>query len=62
VLYPTEGLAYGQIVFPAWATAYAKAYNEWLYEKYLKSSPRLKGVALIPMQDVPSAVAESTSR
>lgn len=28
VLYPTEGSAYGQVVFPAWATAYAKAYNE----------------------------------
>lgn len=58
VLYPTEGLAYGQVVFPAWATAYARAYNDWLYEKYLKFSPKLKGVALIPMQDVAKAVAE----
>ena len=58
VLFPTEGLAYGQISFPPWAIAYAKAYNDWLYENYLKFSPKLKGVALIPMQDVPSAVAE----
>ena len=58
VLYPTEGLAYGQVVFPEWAAAYARAYNNWLYEKYLKASPRLKGVALIAMQDVPSAVVE----
>lgn len=58
VLYPTEGLAYGQVVFPAWATAYAKAYNDWLYERYLQFSGRLKGIALIPMQDIPSAVAE----
>ncbi|HEY6368876.1 MAG TPA: amidohydrolase family protein [Candidatus Binatia bacterium] len=58
VLYPTEGLAYGQVVFPAWATAYAKAYNDWLADKYLKFSNKLKAVALIPMQDVLSAVAE----
>ncbi len=58
VLYPTHGLAYGQVVFPDWALAYARAYNNWLNEKYLKASPRFKGVALIPMQDVPSAVVE----
>jgi len=58
VLYPTEGLAYGQVVFPEWAVAYARAYNNWLYQKYLKVSPRFKGIALIPMQDVPSAVIE----
>ena len=53
VLFPTEGLAYGQISLAAWAVAYARGYNDWLYEKYLKFSPKLKGVALIPMQDVP---------
>ncbi len=58
VLYPTLGLAYGHVVYPDWAEAFAKAYNNWLSEKYLKFSPRLKGIALIPMQDVPSAVAE----
>jgi uncharacterized protein len=57
-LYPTEGLAYGQVVFPAWAIAYSKAYNDWLHARYLKFSPRLKGIALIPMQDVPSGVGE----
>jgi predicted TIM-barrel fold metal-dependent hydrolase len=58
VLYPTEGLAFGQVVFPAWAIAYAKAYNDWLHARYLSFSPRFKGVALIPLQDVPSAVNE----
>ena len=58
VLFPTEGLAYGQISLPSWAAAYARGYNDWLHEKYLKFSSKLKGVALIPMQDVPSAVAE----
>ena len=57
-LFPTPGLAYGRVIYPEWAVAYARAYNNWLSEKYMKVSPRLKGVALIPMQDVPSAVAE----
>ena len=58
VLYPTDGLAYGNVVYPEWAVAYARAYNNWLYEKFLTVSPRLKGCALIPMADVPSAVVE----
>lgn len=58
VLYPTQGLSYGHVTFPNWALGYARAYNNWLYEKYIKFSPRLKGVALIPMQDVPAAVTE----
>jgi len=58
VLYPTDGLAYGRVIYPEWAVAYARAYNNWLYERFVKVSPRLKGAALIPMQDVPSAVEE----
>jgi predicted TIM-barrel fold metal-dependent hydrolase len=58
VLYPTHGLSFGQVVYPDWAVAYSRAYNDWLHEYYLKSNPRLKGVALIPMQDVPAAVQE----
>ncbi len=58
VLYPTDGLAYGRVVYPEWAVAYARAYNNWLFERFMKVSPQLKGAALIPMQDVPSAVEE----
>ncbi|HLY66289.1 MAG TPA: amidohydrolase family protein [Chloroflexota bacterium] len=58
VLYPTLGLAYGNIAYPQWANAFARAYNNWLHDSYQKASPRFKGVALIPMQDVPSAVKE----
>ena len=58
VLFPTEGLAYGQITLAPWAVAYAQGYNDWLCEKYLRFSPKLKGMALIPMQDVPSAINE----
>lgn len=58
VLYPTVGLAYGQETNPDWAVAYARAYNNWLHERYMKADRRLKGIALIPMQNVPAAVAE----
>ena len=51
-LFPTEGLAYGQVAFAPWAIAYAQAYNDWLAAKYLKYNSRLKGIALIPLQDV----------
>ena len=58
VLYPSWGLAFGKIVYPEWAAAYARAYNNWLHEKFLRVSPRLKGIALIPMQDPALAVEE----
>jgi hypothetical protein len=62
VLFPTEGLAYGQVAFPPWAIAYAKAYNDWLHAKYLKYNSRLMGFALIPLQDVPAAVRAAARR
>lgn len=58
MLYPTLGLSYGQVAVSDWAIAYARAYNDWLFQTHLKASPRLKGMALIPMQDPPSAVLE----
>jgi uncharacterized protein len=58
VLYPTAGLSYGHVVFPDWALGYARTYNNWLHAKYLRASPRFQGMALIPMQDPPAAVAE----
>jgi uncharacterized protein len=57
-LYPSIGLAMGCTTSPYWAAVVAKAYNDWLYHTYLKVNPRLKGIALLPMQDVPSAVSE----
>jgi predicted TIM-barrel fold metal-dependent hydrolase len=58
VLYPTAGLTYGLIKDPHWATALGQAYNDWLYDRYVRISPRLKGAALIPLQDVDAAVRE----
>ncbi|HEX2229913.1 MAG TPA: amidohydrolase family protein [Candidatus Binatia bacterium] len=58
VLYPTAGLAVGRIMAPDWAVIACKAYNTWLYEKFLSRNPRLKGMALLPFQDIDSAAAE----
>jgi predicted TIM-barrel fold metal-dependent hydrolase len=58
VLYPTAGLAVGRIMAPDWAVIACRAYNTWLHEKFLTKNPRLKGVALIPFQDVDAAIIE----
>jgi uncharacterized protein len=58
VLYPTAGLAVGRIVVEEWAVVACRAYNSWLYERFLNKSPRLKGVALIPFQNIDAAIAE----
>ncbi|MDX1402749.1 MAG: amidohydrolase family protein, partial [Kiloniellales bacterium] len=58
VIYPTAALAEGQLKDPDWAVAVCRAYNNYLSEKYLEASPRIKGVALLPMQDVQEAVKE----
>jgi uncharacterized protein len=58
VVYPTAGLAVGRIVSPDWAVAACQAYNNWLYDRFLSVNNRMHGVALIPIQDVDSAVKE----
>ncbi len=58
VLYPTAGLAYGLIQDPDWAVAVTRAYNNWIHDRYLQEDPRLRAMALIPLQDVAEAVKE----
>lgn len=58
VLYPTAGLCHGLIQDPDWAVALARAYNSWFHEHYYCLNPRLRGVAIIPLQDVNEAVKE----
>lgn len=58
VLYPSMGLAMGNITSPHWAGVAARAYNNWLHQTYMLADSRLKGMALLPMQDVPGAVVE----
>jgi len=57
-LYPTAGLAVGRIMAPEWAVLACRAYNTWLYEKFLNRNQRLKGIALLPFQSVEEAVRE----
>ena len=59
VLFPTAGLAFGLVADPDWAAGLARGYNDWLYDRFLRHDRRrLKGVALLPLQDVPRAVEE----
>ena len=58
VLYPTSGLAHGIIEDPAWAVQIARAYNRWLHATHLSQDPRLRAVALLPVQDIDAAVEE----
>ena len=58
VLYPTRGLASGKIVSLDYAVATCRAYNDWLYQTYVKFNPRFRGMAILPLQDPEEAVKE----
>ena len=61
IIYPTAGLGSGFIKDKFWFTELSKGYNNFVYDKYLKASPRLKAVALLPVVD-PSAAAQELRR
>jgi uncharacterized protein len=58
VLYPTQGLTHAAIRDRDWAIALARAYNDWIYHRFMKMSPRLVAVALLPVQDTAEAAKE----
>lgn len=59
VLFPTAGLASGVIADPLWAAGVARGYNDWLHDRFLRTNPtRLKGMALIPVQEPMEAARE----
>lgn len=58
VLYPTSGLGIGWIREPDFAVALCRAYNDFFHHEFTQESSRLKGVALLPLQDPTEAVAE----
>ena len=58
VLYPTGGLGIGWVREPDFAVALCQAYNDFVYEEFARVSPRLRGVCLLPLQDVDEAVKE----
>jgi predicted TIM-barrel fold metal-dependent hydrolase len=58
VLYPTRFMHIGQIGNPRYAVELCRAYNDFLHEQFLAHDRRFRGMALLPLQDVPSAVKE----
>ncbi len=61
VLYPTLGLFMSFLKDPIWAVQLCRAYNTLLSEEFVKASPRIKAVALLPVQD-PDAAAKELRR
>ena len=58
VLYPTLGLFLSFLRDRQWAVALCRAYNTFLHEHFVKVSPRLQAVALLPVQDPDAAAVE----
>lgn len=57
VLFPTSAFGITQSPEKDYAAAFCRGYNDWI-ANLCKESPRLRGVGLVPFQDVPTAVAE----
>lgn len=58
VLYPSQGLFYFRVADPALMSAIFRAYNDWLAEFCRTDPSRLKGIAMINLDDVALAVTE----
>lgn len=58
VLFPTSSFAVNGLMERDYAVAYARAYNDFIAE-VCRQSPRLKGVALLPLQDPKAAIEEA---
>jgi predicted TIM-barrel fold metal-dependent hydrolase len=57
VLFPTSSFALSKVIEHDFASAYARAYNDFIAD-FCRQSPRIKGVAILPFQDVEAAVHE----
>src|SRR5262245_10948610 len=58
VLYPTLGLFMSFLKDRQWAAALCRAYNTFLHEEFVTANPRLKAVALLPVQDPDACAGE----
>jgi uncharacterized protein len=58
VLYPTRFMHIGQVGMVEFAIDLSRAYNDYLYDRFLQHESRLKGIAVLPLQDVNAAVSE----
>ena len=60
VLFPTSSFSVNSLIEHDYAVAYARAYNDFIAE-VCKESPRLRGIALVSLQE-PKAAAEEANR
>src|SRR5438045_8280365 len=58
VLYPSQGLFYFKVADTALMSAIFRAYNEWLAEFCRTDPARLKGIAMINLDDVQDGIRE----
>lgn len=58
VLYPTAALGFARVKEVEWGVALAQAYNDWLSEHFMKQDPRIRAIALLPVQDPQEAADE----
>src|SRR5713226_6335770 len=58
VLYPSQGLFYFRVADTALMSAIFRAYNDWLAEFCRTDPSRLKGIAMINLDEVPDGVKE----
>src|ERR1700724_2692936 len=58
VLYPSQGLFYFKVADPPLMSAIFRAYNDWLADFCRTDPARLKGVAMINLDDVEDATRE----
>ena len=58
VNFPSGILALPQVIDAAMAVAMTRAYHDWLHQYCAAAPKRLKGVAVVALQDVPTAVKE----
>lgn len=58
VLFPSVGLWAYRMTDPELWAACATAYNDWLLEEVMSVSPRLVGIAMLPLLDTDDAVRE----
>ena len=58
VVYPTRFMHIGQVGMVEFAVDLSRAYNDYLHDRFLRQESRLKGIAVLPLQDVAAAVVE----
>jgi predicted TIM-barrel fold metal-dependent hydrolase len=58
VIYPTDELPLTVTPDVGFAAARARAYNDWLYDYCQVCPQRLKGIGIVPLQDVDLAIQE----